>query len=96
MLPSPPNSVEIVALSYSVIKWLSTLPASAYPHQIISAVDEDISTESSMDHDGVEKDRIRLAEWAAKIETNFEAAFWIPSNPAVVERTGFYKDTVGQ
>ena len=90
--------MEIVALSYSVIKWLSTLPATAYPHQLVSESDARIDR---MDIDGRvddddEKSGIRLADWAAKIAANFEPAFWVPSNPAVLGRGGYYKDTIGK
>ena len=36
--------MEIVALSYSVIKWFSALPVAAYPHQILGKqVGKDVS-----------------------------------------------------
>merc|ERR550534_348487 len=90
--PATPRNgaaVEIVALSYSVLKWLSSLPISAYPHQEISSLE--VGAAASLDA----ANGIKLSEWATKIEENFERCFWVPSNPAIQGRSGYYRDTVG-
>ena len=90
-----------MALSYSVLKWLSSLPISAYPHREISAlvdqnnemhVDCEIGATASLDA----ANGVKLTEWATKIEENFERCFWVPSKPAEQGRSGYYRDTVGK
>jgi len=88
-VPATPRDgadVEIVGLVKSTVRWLAALHKSGdYPY--------------------ADADGFSYTEWDAAIQANFEKCFWVPETaaedakydiiPAIVNRRGVYKDTVG-
>ncbi|XP_025406439.1 glycogen debranching enzyme isoform X4 [Sipha flava] len=93
--PRDGSAIELVALSKSVIGWLAKLnKTNQFKYSGVKRNNKDGSvTEWTYE------------EWNKKIQTNFEAYFWIPvdkssrnqiePHPELIYRRGIYKDTVG-
>ena len=86
--PRDGAAIEITGMLYSTLKWLSKLHRDGtYQHQ---GVRTDEGTEMS------------FAEWASKIQTNFERCYYVPPlrsqdkefniDSQIVSRRGIYKD----
>jgi glycogen debranching enzyme len=86
--PRDGAAIEITGLAYSAISWVASL------HK-----------EGEYAYSGVktsEGQEVTFADWAAKIEANFERCYYVPAepkedssydvNPKVVHRRGIYKD----
>lgn len=83
--PSTPRDsvdVEIVGLCYSVVNWLAKL-----------------NSKQIYQFDGVTNgnEKLSFADWASKIQANFEKHFYIDPNDTepLINRREVYKDTVG-
>lgn len=77
--PRDGAAVEIVGLSYAVIKWLAKLASrTKYRYKGVT------SKKNS--------DKWSWAEWATRIESNFEKHFWSDANAPDNHRPNVYKD----
>lgn len=88
--PRDGSAIELVALSKAVISWLDKL-----------------NKETLYPYDGVKRTQNNgtiikwsFAEWANKIQNNFEKLFWIDEKPqsnetGLVHKRGIFKDSHG-
>jgi glycogen debranching enzyme len=88
--PRDGAAVEITGMLYSTLKWVSTLHQQGkYKYAGVSTGKPDMKV-------------ITFADWATKIEQNFERCYYVPVdpkedskydvNPKIVNRRGIYKD----
>jgi glycogen debranching enzyme len=90
--PRDGAAIEINALAYSVVSWLSRLDDSS-AHGVIRSITF---------HNG---ETVPLKEWSHRFHTAFERWFWVPTTSSqddhhcidsrYVNKRGMYKDTVG-
>ena len=86
--------IELVAMQYSILSWLAELHRTGK----IPMDGVDFTKNGQTKHD-------RFEDWAAKMKSNFEKAFWIPTDSHqdhqhdiksnLVNRRGIYKDVYG-
>ncbi|XP_050533845.1 glycogen debranching enzyme isoform X3 [Daktulosphaira vitifoliae] len=93
--PRDGSAIELVALSKAIVGWLTELNKSnKFKYSGVTRTNKD-GSETFWTYE----------EWNSKIQTNFEAHFWIPiekinstqvePHPELINRRGIYKDTVG-
>ncbi|KAG8227258.1 hypothetical protein J437_LFUL003990 [Ladona fulva] len=92
--PRDGSAVELVGLSASVVRWLSSMNRKGlYPYNGVERCNDD-GTKLFWTYE----------EWASKIADNFEKHFWIGDvneelsdliNPKLINRRCIYKDSVG-
>jgi glycogen debranching enzyme len=88
--PRDGSAVELIGLSYSSIRWLADMNKQGnYSYKSVSSVNGDGS-----------KVEWTLAEWAHKIEENFEQNFYVikglpnERRPDLINKEHIYKDTL--